>query len=253
VLEKKCDVTIHSKLRAATRKEILDNIHDKDGIVLYWLKIIQGNELVKQKKWKVGWMPKLLLGTDLNGMTLGILGLGRVGSAVARRAKGFNMKIIYHNRQTRNYQTETELDAKSVDLNGLLKQSDFLSIHASLNTSSFHLLNRSQFKVMKKTAYVINTSRGQIINERDLVEALNKKMIAGAALDVFEKEPVSRYNSLLRMKNVVTPPHIGSATFQTRSKMSQVAVQNLLNVFDGKPPVFLVNNEIKNRNIYGCS
>jgi lactate dehydrogenase-like 2-hydroxyacid dehydrogenase len=107
---------------------------------------------------------------------------------------------------------------------------------------------------MKKTAYIINTSRGQIMNERDLVEALNKKMIAGAALDVFEKEPVSHYNSLLTMKNVVTLPHIGSATYQTRSKMSQVAVQNLLDVFEAKAPVFLVNQQIiKNGNRYECS
>jgi glyoxylate reductase len=304
---------MHDKLRAPSRKEILNSIRDKDGILcmlsdkidaevmeaagprlkvisslstgvdhidvkeatkrgiyvtftsnilteatadltfalilVLARKITQGNELVKQKKWRVGWMPNLLLGTDLNGMTLGILGLGRVGAAVARRAKGFNMKVIYHNRQTRNYRIETELNAKYVDLDNLLKESDFLSIHADLNTNSFHLLNTSRFRKMKKTAYIINTSRGQIINERDLVEVLNKKMIAGAALDVFEREPVSHYSSLLTMKNVVTLPHIGSATYQTRSKMSQVAVQNCLNVFESKAPVFLVNQELKNQNI----
>jgi glyoxylate reductase len=175
--------------------------------------------------------------------------LGRVGAAVARRAKGFNMKVIYHNRQTRNYRIETELNAKYVDLDNLLKESDFLSIHADLNANSFHLLNTSRFRKMKKTAYIINTSRDQIINERDLVEVLNKKMIAGAALDVFEREPVSHYSSLLTMKNVVTLPYIGSATYQTRSKMSQVAVQNCLNVFESKAPVFLVNQELKNQNI----
>jgi glyoxylate reductase len=304
---------MHDKLRAPSRKEILNSIRDKDGILcmlsdkidaevmeaagrrlkvisslstgvdhidvkeatkrgiyvtftsnilteatadltfalilVLARKITQGNELVKQKKWRVGWMPNLLLGTDLNGMTLGILGLGRVGAAVARRAKGFNMKVIYHNRQTRNYRIETELNAKYVDLDNLLKESDFLSIHADLNTNSFHLLNTSRFRKMKKTAYIINTSRDQIINERDLVEVLNKKMIGGVALDVFEREPVSHYSSLLTMKNVVILPHIGSATYQTRSKMSQVAVQNCPNVFESKAPVFLVNQELKNQNI----
>lgn len=209
--------------------------------------IIQGNELVKQKRWKFGWMPNLLLGSDLEGMTLGILGLGKIGAAVARRAKGFNMKIIYHNRRTRNYKIETETEARYVDLNSLLRQSDFLSIHADLNADSSHLINSSRFRMMKKTSYIINTSRGQIINEKHLIQALNRKMIAGAALDVFENEPVPHDNTLLTMKNVVTLPHIGSATNQTRSKMSQVAVRNLLNVFEAKEPIFLVNPEVRNQ------
>ena len=211
--------------------------------------IIQGNELVKQKRWEMGWMSNLLLGSDLDDMTLGILGLGKIGAAVARRAKAFNMKIIYHNRQTRNYKIETETQARYVDLNSLLRQSDFLSIHADLNTDSSHLMDSSRFRMMKKTSYIINTSRGQIINERHLIQALNRKMIAGAALDVFENEPILHHNSLLTMKNVVTLPHIGSATYQTRSKMSQIAVQNLLNVFEAKEPIFLVNQEVKNQYI----
>jgi lactate dehydrogenase-like 2-hydroxyacid dehydrogenase len=211
--------------------------------------IIQGNELVKQKRWEIGWMPNLLLGSDLDDMTLGFLGLGKIGAAVARRAKAFNMKIIYHNRQTRNYKIETETQARYVDLNSLLRQSDFLSIHADLNTDSSHLMDSSRFRMMKKTSYIINTSRGQIINERHLIQALNRKMIAGAALDVFENEPILHHNSLLTMKNVVTLPHIGSATYQTRSKMSQIAVQNLLNVFEAKEPIFLVNQEVKNQYI----
>jgi glyoxylate reductase len=142
--------------------------------------IIQGNELVKQKRWKFGWMPNLLLGSDLEGMTLGILGLGKIGAAVARRAKGFNMKIIYHNRRTRNYKIETETEAQYVNLNSLLRQSDFPSIHADLNADSSHLINSSRFRMMKKTSYIINTSRGQIINEKHLIQALNRKMIAGA-------------------------------------------------------------------------
>jgi len=211
--------------------------------------IIQGNELLKQKRWEIGWMPNLLLGSDLDDMTLGILGLGKIGAAVARRAKAFNLKIIYHNRQTRNYKIETETQARYIDLNSLLRQSGFLSIHADLKSDSSHLMDSSRFRMMKKTSYIINTSRGQIINERHLIQGLNRKMIAGAALDVFENEPIPRHNSLLTVKNVVTLPHIGSATYQTRSKMSQIEVQNLLNVFEPKEPIFLVNQEVKNQYI----
>ena len=159
------------------------------------------------------------------------------------------MKIIDHNRQTRNYKIETETEARYIDLNSLLRRSDFLSIHADLNTDSYHLMKSSRLRMMKKTSYIINNSRGQIIDERDLIQALNKKIIAGAALDVFKNEPIPHHNSLLTMKNVVTLPHIGSATNQTRSKMSQIAVQNLLNVFEAKEPIFLVNQEVKNQYI----
>jgi glyoxylate reductase len=213
-------------------------------------KIIEANEFTKRKLWKVGWMPNLLLGTEVHGMTLGIIGLGRIGTAVARRAKGFNMKIIYNNRSTRNHQIESELKAEYVDINSILEQSDFLTIHTTLNKDSFHLLDESKFRKMKKTAYIINTSRGQIINEPDLVKAIKNNWIAGVGLDVFEKEPLSNSSPLLKMKNVVVLPHIGSATYQTRSKMSEVAVQNLLSILNGRDPLFIVNSEVtkKNRN-----
>jgi glyoxylate reductase len=213
-------------------------------------KIIEANEFTKRKLWKVGWMPNLLLGTEVHGMTLGIIGLGRIGTAVARRAKGFNMKIIYNNRSTRNHQIESELKAEYVDINSILEQSDFLTIHTTLNKDSFHLLDESKFRKMKKTAYIINTSRGQIINEPDLVKAIKNNWIAGVGLDVFEKEPLSNSSPLLKMKNVVVLPHIGSATYQTRSRMSEVAVQNLLSILNGRDPLFIVNSEVtkKNRN-----
>jgi lactate dehydrogenase-like 2-hydroxyacid dehydrogenase len=210
-------------------------------------KIIEANEFTKRKQWKVGWMPNLLLGTEVYGMTLGIIGLGRIGTAVARRAKGFNMKIIYHNRSTRNNQIESELKAEYVDINYILEQSDFLSIHTTLNNDSFHLLDESKFRKMKKTACIINTARGQIINEPDLIKAIKNNWIAGAGLDVYEKEPLSNSNPLLKMKNVIVLPHIGSATYQTRSKMSEVAVQNLLNILKGKDPLFIVNSDVKKK------
>jgi glyoxylate reductase len=311
MLLKECNVVLNNKDRPPTRKEILKNIRNKDGILcmlsdkidaevmaaagpklkvissystgvdhidvdeatkrgIYVTftsnilaeatadltfalilalarKIIEANEFTKRKQWKVGWMPNLLLGTEVYGMTLGIIGLGRIGTAVARRAKGFNMKIIYHNRSTRNSQIESELKAEYVDINYILEQSDFLSIHTTLNNDSFHLLDESKFRKMKKTACIINTARGQIINEPDLIKAIKNNWIAGAGLDVYEKEPLSNSNPLLKMKNVIVLPHMGSATYQTRSKMSEVAVQNLLNILKGKDPLFIVNSDVKKK------
>jgi glyoxylate reductase len=311
MLLKECNVVLNNKDRPPTRKEILKNIRNKDGILcmlsdkidaevmaaagpklkvissystgvdhidvdeatkrgIYVTftsnilaeatadltfalilalarKIIEANEFTKRKQWKVGWMPNLLLGTEVYGMTLGIIGLGRIGTAVARRAKGFNMKIIYHNRSTRNNQIESELKAEYVDINYILEQSDFLSIHTTLNNDSFHLLDESKFRKMKKTACIINTARGQIINEPDLIKAIKNNWIAGAGLDVYEKEPLSNSNPLLKMKNVIVLPHMGSATYQTRSKMSEVAVQNLLNILKGKDPLFIVNSDVKKK------
>jgi glyoxylate reductase len=311
MLLKECNVVLNNKDRPPSRKEILKNIRNKDGILCMLSdkidaevmaaagpklkvissystgvdhidvdeatkrgihvtftsnilaeatadltfalilalarKIIEANEFTKRKQWKVGWMPNLLLGTEVYGMTLGIIGLGRIGTAVARRAKGFNMKIIYHNRSTRNSQIESELKAEYVDINYILEQSDFLSIHTTLNNDSFHLLDEPKFRKMKKTACIINTARGQIINESDLIKAIKNNWIAGAGLDVYEKEPLSNSNPLLKMKNVIVLPHIGSATYQTRSKMSEVAVQNLLNILKGKDPLFIVNSDVKKK------
>jgi glyoxylate reductase len=203
--------------------------------------ITKGYNLVIHKRWRHGWGPHLLLGSDVHGMTMGILGLGRIGSAVARRAKGFDMDIIYHNRQSRNFQIEEQVEAKYVSIEELLERSDFLSLHCSLNSESYHLIDSSKLKSIKRTAYVINTARGALINEAHLVEALKKRWIAGAGLDVFEKEPVSPKNPLLKMKNVILLPHIGSATFSTRTKMAEVAAKNLLNVLNGKSPIYPAN------------
>jgi len=209
--------------------------------------IVNADKYVRENRWRVGWSPDLMLGYNVHGATLGIIGLGRIGAAVARRAKGFNMKILYHNR-SRNQQLESELGVKYSEIDDLLSRSDFVSIHSSLNSASHHLIERSELRLMKKTAFLVNAARGQIVNEMDLVRALKFKQIAGAALDVFEEEPLSRSSPLLKMKNVVLLPHIGSATFQTRSKMGEVAAKNLLDVLAGKEPDprFLVNPEVKN-------
>jgi glyoxylate reductase len=203
--------------------------------------VIQGHELVVHKRWKYGWDPHLLLGSDVHGATIGILGLGRIGAAVARRAKGFEMNIIYHNRHSRNFQSEEQVGAKHVAMEELLEESDFLSLHCSLNSESYHIIDKSNLRRMKKDSYVINSARGQIINETDLIKALKQRWIAGAGLDVFEKEPPSPNNPLLRMKNVVLLPHIGSATFLTRTRMAEVAAKNLLNILNQKSAIYIAN------------
>ena len=185
--------------------------------------ITHGYEAIIHKRWKYGWDPCLMLGSDVHGKVIGILGLGKIGSAVARRAKGFDMDIIYHNRHGRNIQNEEQIGAKYVSLEELVQKSDFLSLHCPLNNENYHVINRSVFKLMKREAYLINTARGSLVNETHLIEALRKKWIAGAGLDVFEKEPLSLSNKLLKMKNVVLLPHIGSATFSTRTKMAEIA------------------------------
>jgi len=203
--------------------------------------VVHGHEMVTQKRWKLGWDPNLLLGSDVHGMTIGIFGLGRIGAAVARRAKGFNMHIIYHTRHGRNIQVDNELGAKYVNMDELVEQSDFLSLHSSLNSETYHLIDRSKLRRMKNTAYLINTARGLLVNEQHLIEALQRKWIAGAGLDVFEKEPPSPNNPLLKMKNVMLLPHLGSATLSTRTKMAEVAAKNLLNVLNGKTPIYAAN------------
>jgi glyoxylate reductase len=203
-------------------------------------RVVEADKFVRKKLWKYGWMPKLFLGSDVNGMTLGIFGLGRIGSAVARRAKGFNMKILYYNRHRIINQLDDPIE-NYVDINKLLKESDFLSIHANLNKHSFHFFNETKFRKMKNTAFLINTSRGQIIDQRALIKALRNRWIAGAGLDVYEKEPICSSNALLRMNNVIILPHIGSATYQTRSKMARVAAENILNILNGIEPLYLVN------------
>jgi glyoxylate reductase len=207
--------------------------------------IVSADEYVRNKKWKNAWSPDLMLGYNVHSRTLGIIGLGRIGSAVARRARGFNMKILYHNRK-RNKQLESELNVAYSELDELLAESDFVSIHTTLNNASHNMIDGSKLRLMKRSAFLINTARGQVIKEVDLVRSLKRKQIAGAGLDVFETEPLLKSNPLLKMKNAVLQPHIGSATHQTRSKMAEVAARNILDVLAEKKPnsKFLVNPEV---------
>jgi glyoxylate reductase len=208
-------------------------------------KIVEGHLYIMNGKWKKGWKPDLFLGTNVYGATLGILGLGNIGRAVAKRAQGFNMKIIYNNRHQLSKKIEDKLNVTFMTFEELLQNSDFLSIHTSLDKNNFHLIASKELNKMKKTSFLINTSRGSIINENSLIHALKNKWIAGAALDVFEKEPLPSYNKLLKLKNVILLPHLGSATVQTRNRMSEVAAINLHNILSNKKPIYLVNTELE--------
>jgi glyoxylate reductase len=202
--------------------------------------IANADRHVRNGNWKFGWTPDLFLGYDVHGSTLGIIGLGEIGILVAKRARGFDMKVIYYSK-TRKRKIESELDITYVPLEELLQRSDFVSIHVSLNKDSFHMIDKSKIKLMKKTAFIINTSRGKIINQQDLVRAIRNKTIAGAGLDVYETEPISRSNPLTQLPHTVLLPHIGSATFTTRSKMAEVAANNMVNFFNGKGIVHKIN------------
>jgi glyoxylate reductase len=207
-------------------------------------KIVQGHLYIIDGKWNKGWTPNLFLGNNIHGSTLGILGLGNIGTAVAKRAHGFNMNIIYNNRHPLSKSIEHKLNVTFVSFDQLLENSDFLSIHTSFNNDNFHLIDSTELKKMKKTSFLINTSRGNIINEISLIKAIKNKWIAGAGLDVFEKEPLPIQNELLKLKNVILLPHLGSATVQTRNRMSEVAAINLHNILSKKKPLFLVNKAL---------
>ncbi|MHA1667138.1 MAG: 2-hydroxyacid dehydrogenase [Candidatus Heimdallarchaeaceae archaeon] len=190
----------------------------------------------------VGWDPMLLLGGDFKEKTLGIVGFGRIGQAVARRAQGFGLNIIYYS-QSRHLKEEKELRAKYVSFKELLKNSDYISIHIPYNTKTHHLFSKKEFQAMKSTAYLINTARGKIVDEEELVKALQTGLIAGAGLDVYHEEP-KVHPELLKLSNVVLLPHIGSASLETRTKMSIIAAENLVDALSGKIPKNVVNPEI---------
>ena len=206
-------------------------------------RIPESDRFTKAGKYK-GWEPMLFLGTELKGKTLGIIGLGRIGSGVAQRAaKGMGMNILYFDIK-RNHQFEQVYQAKFAEIDFIIKEADFITIHVPLLPTTKHLIGAKEFKMMKKTAYLINTSRGPVIDEKALVEALKKKEIAGAALDVYEFEP-KLSAGLERLNNVVLTPHTASGTYETRSAMAELAAMNILEALKGKIPPNLVNKEVE--------
>lgn len=207
-------------------------------------RVVEGDKVVREGRFK-RWGPNFLLGLDVHGKTLGIYGMGRIGRAVARRSIGFGMEMIYHSR-SRNLHAEEETGCIFVNFNNLLKDSDFLVITVPLTDATMGRFGLSEFKTMKNDSIIVNISRGPIVKEDELAEALEKGFIWGAGLDVYEKEPeVER--RLLNMKNVVLLPHVGSASLETRVKMSEVAVANVVSALSGEVPKNLVNPEVLKR------
>ncbi|MHA1653816.1 MAG: 2-hydroxyacid dehydrogenase [Candidatus Thorarchaeota archaeon] len=209
-------------------------------------RIVEADRYVRRGKWRVAWGPEMLLGVDVYGATLGIVGMGRIGYAMAKRATGFGMTILYTSRSMTDItmKAERELGAKRVDLDTLLRSSDFVSIHVPLTKETRHLIDRDKLAVMKPTAILINTARGPVIDEEALAEALANGRIRAAGLDVFEKEPLAADSPLLDLDNVVLTPHIGSASIETRSRMAEICARNLVAGLQGQRPPNLVNPEV---------
>jgi glyoxylate reductase len=197
-------------------------------------RIVEADRYIKEGRWK-SWSPLLLAGADIHHKTIGIVGMGNIGEAVAKRAKGFDMNILYHNR-SRKPEAEERLGAAYVPLDELLAESDFVVVLAPLTPETEGLFQKEQFQAMKKSAFFINAARGAIVNEEALTEALKKGEIAGAGLDVFVEEPIDSDHPLLQLDNVVALPHIASSSIETRTAMMDLCVQNVMAVLKGDEP-----------------
>jgi len=205
-------------------------------------RVVEGDRYIREGQWQY---PKweLLWGTDIYGKTLGVYGMGRIGKAVVRRARGFSMRIIYYDAVRLSPALEQELGAQFVDRDTLLREADFLTLHVPLTSETHHLIGARELAMLKPTSFLINASRGKLVDEAALVETLQSKRIAGAGLDVFEHEPHVN-PGLLSLANVVLTPHVGSATAATRLAMAMLAAENLLAALEGRRPPNLVNPEI---------
>ena len=204
-------------------------------------RIVEGDRFSRAGRFK-GWDPLLLLGQDIAGKVLGVVGTGRIGTAFALKSKGFNMKVLYVDNK-RNEKLERELGAEKVDIDDLLKRSDFISLHVPLLSSTRHLISEKQLRMMKPNAILINTSRGPVIDEKALIKALKEKWIFGAGLDVYENEPEIP-EELKELDNVVLQPHSASATIASRTGMAIIAAKNMIAGLRGDIPPNCVNPEV---------
>lgn len=204
-------------------------------------RIVEADEATRQGAYK-GWEPDIFLGTSLIGKTLGIVGLGGIGSMVARRASGYKMNVIY-NKRTRDTECEEKLGVKYCSLDELLEHSDVVTLHVPLTDETRHLINKDKLQKMKKGSYLINTARGPIVDEHDLVDSLRDGHLMGAALDVFDNEP-NIDPELIGMPNVITTPHIASATHEAREAMASLAVSGIIDTFSSKEPANIVNKDV---------
>lgn len=202
-------------------------------------RIVEGDKIMREGKF-TGWAPLYQLGTELSNKTLGIIGMGNIGKAVAKRAKAFDMNIIYYNRTPLDPLIEKELDCKYASLDEIISSSDFLTLHLSYNPSLHHLINEETLKNMKPTSYLINAARGPLIDEKALLRALQNKEIMGAALDVFEFEPAIT-KGLEELDNIILTPHIGNATIEARNSMAMIAANNIIEALNGIKPSNIIN------------
>lgn len=234
---------INKKIRVGYTPEVLTDATADLAFTLIldvMRRVSEGDKIIRGGKWRQIYGAYDYVGIDLQGKTLGILGLGRIGSTLAKKVKAFDMKIIYHNRKRVSKSKEKALGIKYVSQEKLFTQSDVISIHVPHTEQTDALFDSKVFKKMKKSAFLINTSRGKIIKEKDLVSALKKKTIAGAGLDVFESEPIGKNHPLTKIPNVVLAPHIGSSTKETREQMARITVKNLNLGLSGKKPIYSV-------------
>ncbi len=240
----------HIDVSACTRRNVVvtntPGVLDETTADLAWAllmaiarRVVEGDAWMRTGTWP-GWELDQLLGGDVFGKTLGVVGFGRIGRRVARRALGFQMRVLYYNRSRAEDEVERELHAEYAELDRLLRESDFVTLHVPLNAETRHLMSTSAFEKMKRTAYLINTARGPVVDEAALVRALEEKKIAGAALDVYENEPKA-HPALLARRDVVLAPHIGSATIETRTKMAVMAATNAAEFFAGRRPPNALN------------
>jgi len=238
------EATKHGVMVTNTPDVLTDTTADCAFMLLMAIsrRLVEVDKFVREGKWVKAWGPKMLLGSDITGKTLGIIGLGRIGKAVVPRAKGFNMKILYHNRNPDLEAEKLGVEYRSMD--EILAESDYISLHVPLNDKTKHLIGEPELRKMKKTAYLINTSRGPVVDEKALTKALKEHWIAGAGLDVFYEEPTNPKNPLLKLDNVIVAPHIGSATTETRLAMAMKAATNLTAALKGEHPPDLLNPEV---------
>lgn len=238
---------------ACTRRKVLaantPGVLDNTTADLAWAlilavarRLIEGDAFVRSGEW-MGWGLEQFLGTDVSGKTLGIIGFGRIGQQVARRATGFQMRVLYYNPRRAPVAIEQDLRAEYADLDKLLGESDFVSLHVPLSSETRHLISEKTLGKMKRSAFLINTARGPVVDEAALAAALEAGKIAGAALDVYEEEP-KVHPGLVGRKNVVLLPHLGSASVETRSRMTVAAAENLASFFDGRKPASALNPEV---------
>lgn len=205
-------------------------------------RVAEGDRFTRAGQWQT-WAPLLLAGQDVHHATLGLVGLGRIGSAVARRARGFEMRVLYYD-PIRRPDLEQSLGIEFRELNEVLRESDFISVHVPLMPETRHLIGAEQFRMMKPTAVFVNAARGPVVDEAALVEALRSRTIYAAGLDVYEKEPLSPDSPLLQLDNVILAPHIASASIPTRTRMATLAAENLAAVLQGSRPPTPVNPDV---------